>query len=209
MKEYEESSQPKDNKTFYYVVRGTIYDTFKFDVFMTAFFAFMGEISAIAYSMFLKVLVDYLKDDKAPVYMGVIYVLIFGLLMLCSSICRNQYFFRGCVVALNIRKTLISALYTKISKLSMKSLTETNSGKLITIVSGDIQAIERALGAAPIILAAPFVNIIAYLILGFSAGWEYAGITFAIWIIIMISQHLASEKAKSLKLKESKINDER
>lgn len=91
----------------------------------------------------------------------------------------------------------------------MKSLTETNSGKLITIVSGDIQAIERALGAAPIILAAPFVNIIAYLILGFSAGWEYAGITFAIWIIIMICQHLASEKAKSLKLKESKINDER
>lgn len=89
VKAYEESSQPKDNKTFYYVIRGTLYDTFKFDVFVTAFFAFMGEFSAIAYSMFLKVLVDYLKDDEAPIYMGVIYVLIFGLLMLCSSICRN------------------------------------------------------------------------------------------------------------------------
>ena len=68
----------------------------------------------------------------------------------------------------------------------MKSLTETNSGKLVTIVSGDIQAVERALGAAPIILAAPFVNLFAYLILGFTAGWEYAAITFAIWIIIMV-----------------------
>jgi hypothetical protein len=42
------------------------------------------------------------------------------------------------MTAMKIRKTLVIAMYLKISKLSMKSLTETNSGKLISIVSGDI-----------------------------------------------------------------------
>ena len=187
MKAYEErKANDKDALSFYYVVRNAVFSTFFNDVAECAFYSFMGEICAIAYTMFLKVLIDYLKDDEAETWLGFVYVGIFGILMLFSSIFRNLYFFNGCVFSCTMRKTLISALYTKVSKLSMKSLTETNSGKLITIVSGDIQAIERSLGAAPIIIAAPFVNVTAYLILGFTAGWEYAGITFAIWIIIMI-----------------------
>ena len=89
VKQYQESSGEKDNKSFYYVVRGALYDTFKYEFFLTAFFACMGEVFAILYSMFLKVLVDYLKDEDAPLYMGVIYVAVFGLLMTLGSICRN------------------------------------------------------------------------------------------------------------------------
>ena len=37
-----------------------------------------------------------------------------------------------------MRKTLVSAMYDKVSVLSMKSLTETNPGKLITLISADI-----------------------------------------------------------------------
>ena len=37
-----------------------------------------------------------------------------------------------------IKKLLTSLLYNKIEKLSVKSLTETNSGKLISLVSADL-----------------------------------------------------------------------
>jgi ABC-type multidrug transport system fused ATPase/permease subunit len=104
---------------------------------------------------------------------------------------------------------MISAIYTKISKLSMQSLTETNSGKLITIVCGDIQAIERSLGITSVVLAAPFINMIAYIVLGLTSGWIYAGITFAIWVAIMICQEFSSRYTKVLKMKESVCNDER
>lgn len=108
-----------------------------------------------------------------------------------------------------MRKTLINAMYLKISKLSQKSMTETNSGKLVTIVSGDIQSIERALGFVPAIFSSPFTNLVAYVILGYSAGWKYSLIAFLMWVIIMIGQHYSSRKTKDLKQKESRFNDER
>ena len=62
-------------------------------------------------------------------------------------------------------------MYNKICKLSMKSLTQTNSGKLITIISGEIQSIERIMGLVGVIFAAPFINIVAYVVLAFTNGW--------------------------------------
>lgn len=48
-------------------------------------------------------------------------------------------------MAIRMRKAIISAMYDKVALLSVKSLTETNSGKLITIISGDIFNVERAI----------------------------------------------------------------
>ena len=67
----------------------------------------------------------------------------------------------------------------------MKSLTETNSGKLITIVSGDIQAIERPLSMVALIMAVPLINLMAYIIIGLTSGWIYSAITCAIWVVIV------------------------
>ena len=63
---------------------------------------------------------------------------IFGALMTVGALFKNFFVFQGYNMAIKMRKTLIAAMYSKISRLSMQSLTETNSGKLITIVSGDI-----------------------------------------------------------------------
>lgn len=62
---------------------------------------------------------------------------------------------------------------------------------------------------ASIVFVAPLINLLAYVAMGFTSGWEYALITFIVWLFIMIAQHVSSEKNKQLKLKESKINDER
>ena len=125
-------------EVYYYIVRNALWDTFGSEVLLTAFLAFMGEFSAICYTMFLSVLITYLKNPEIKYYWGILYLVIFALMMLCSSVFRNQYIMKGSIVALKIRKTVISAMYGKVAKLSMRSLTETNSGKLITIVSGDI-----------------------------------------------------------------------
>jgi ABC-type multidrug transport system fused ATPase/permease subunit len=108
-----------------------------------------------------------------------------------------------------MRRTLISGMYDKVAKLSMKSLIETNSGKLITLISSDIFSIERGLSNAPYILAAPFINIAAYIFLGFSAGWWYSLATFGLWILVFIGQHFTSKIVKTLKQKEGLINDNR
>jgi hypothetical protein len=64
-----------------------------------------------------------------------------------------------------MRRTLVAALYDKCVKLSMKSMTETNSGKLISLISADLLTVERGLSFFPILLAAPFINLFAYYLL--------------------------------------------
>ena len=93
--------------------------------------------------------------------------------------------------------------------MTIKSLTETDSGKVISIISGDLQAIARPLCFTSIILAAPFVNLTAYIVLAITSGVEYALITFAWWILLIILQHYASQMTKRMRGMESSYNDER
>lgn len=67
----------------------------------------------------------------------------------------------------------------------MKSMTETNSGKLISLISADLFGVEKGLSFFPILLAAPFINLVAYVFLAQSVGIIYTFVTFGLWIILM------------------------
>jgi ABC-type multidrug transport system fused ATPase/permease subunit len=163
--------EEKNSLNYYYTIRNAIWATFRKDVMIGGFTYFLGETCAVGYTSLLVYIINYLKDESASLTDGIILICIFGVLMTVGALCKNFFVFSGYQTAIKIRKTLIAAMYSKISRLSMQSLTETNSGKLITIVSGDIQAIERSLAICSIVLAAPFINLIAYTVLIFTSGW--------------------------------------
>jgi ABC-type multidrug transport system fused ATPase/permease subunit len=91
----------------------------------------------------------------------------------------------------------------------MKSIAQTNSGKLVTIVSSDIHSIERQMCCIPIVIAAPFINIVVYIIIGLTSSWEFSLIVFLLWMVVMTFQFLVSERQKKLKKKEALHGDER
>ena len=103
----------------------------------------------------------------------------------------------------------MAALYDKVVKLSMKSMTETNSGKLVSLISADLFGVERGLSFFPILLAAPFLNILAYCLLAQTVGIVYTFTTFGVWVILMILQYWSSKWGKNLKAAESGLNDDR
>jgi hypothetical protein len=78
-------------------------------------------------------------------------------------------------------------MYEKVGKLSMKSLIETNSGKLITLISADMFQVERGLVISPVVFAAPFVNLLCYIFIGISVGWWYSLAIFLAWIITFMT----------------------
>jgi ABC-type bacteriocin/lantibiotic exporter with double-glycine peptidase domain len=59
------------------------------------------------------------------------------------------------------------------------------------------------------VIAAPFVNLTAYVVLWKTSGPEFALITFFWWIFLLICQYFTTEKNKGFKSKESSYNDER
>ena len=113
------------------------------------------------------------------------------------------------MLSINIRKALTLSLYNKIEKLTIKSLTETDSGKLISIISGDLQGLTRSMCFITVLIAAPLINLTAYGIIWKTSGLEYAVITFIWWIALLIMQYYSSELYKKYKYKESGYNDER
>jgi hypothetical protein len=85
--------------------------------------------------------------------------------MIAAQILRNFYILSGVHVTLKLRRTLVSALFYKVTKLSVKSIASTNSGKLISLISADLFLIEKGLALFPNLLAAPFIIIVGGVLL--------------------------------------------
>jgi len=115
----------------------------------------------------------------------------------------------GGVVAVEIRKVTVSAMYDKIGKLSVKSLTETNSGKLISLVSSDLFQIERPISIMFMVFVIPLLNIVVAVIIGYTEGFIYAITTFVLWLIMMLLQWLTTRKLKQYQMQLGMINDKR
>jgi len=128
-----------DGKANHYIsLRNAVIRSFGGTLIHSAFFAFLGECCVITFTTYMIVIIDFLKDETAPKYMGYVHATVFSTMMLISVVMKNESQIIGFRNSVAIRKSLTNAMYTKISKLSMESLTKTNSGKLITIVSGDL-----------------------------------------------------------------------
>jgi len=59
-------------------------------------------------------MIEYLKDDEAEQSEGIILIVVFALLMFMQALVKNQYFIKGAILSINVRKTLISAMYKKV-----------------------------------------------------------------------------------------------
>lgn len=133
--------------------------------------AFCAEANTLFSTFMIRYLAQYLKKPEDDAEEAAILVGLFSAATILGSIFRNFYIYYGYAMALEARKLLVSAIFDKVGRLSMRSLTETNSGKLVTLVSADIFTIERPLAVAPFGLASPFINMGCYGLIWYIAGW--------------------------------------
>mmetsp|Transcript_1952 Transcript_1952/g.2859 ORF Transcript_1952/g.2859 Transcript_1952/m.2859 type:complete len:151 (-) Transcript_1952:2932-3384(-) len=91
----------------------------------------------------------------------------------------------------------------------MRGVVETNSGKLISLISSDLFTVERGLVGFPNIVGAPVINLVAFIFLWRTLGWEYMALVAGIWAIIMCLQECSARITKSLKQTEGAKSDER
>ena len=160
------------------MVRMALFKTFKWDFITCASFTIVGECTGIFSCYFISFLIKYLRNEEAPYTEGVYLIIIFMVVSLVQQLCRNFYVQYGFITAVRMRRTLVAVLFSKVCNLSMKSLIETNSGKLISVISADLFAAERALTFTPLILAFFPVNCFAYMIIGFTSNWYNSLIVF-------------------------------
>ena len=195
---------------YYVILRNSLIQLYFPDIFICFCLTIVSEFLAVFYSYQIKDLINFIKDEAdQDTWKGVRLIAVFFVCMLASQTFRNLYILKGTINSLKFRRTLMVSLFDKVVRLSMKSMTETNSGKLISLISSDLFAIEKGLATFPLLFAAPFINIWACYFLSLSIGIKYTLLVFACWVATMFFQYLSTELLKYYKGVESGINDER
>lgn len=191
------------------IVKGALWYTFRPYWGISAIFAIISECGGLFTCYFIRHLIDYLRDDSASVEHGIVLVVILVVVNFIANYCRNYYIQFGFMTAIRLRRTLVAVIFDKVTKLSMKSLVATNSGKLISVISSDLFAAERSLTLTPLIFCFPIVNVIAYIVIGLTSSWINSLIVFSVWIIMLIVQFVVSKCSRKVRFKASAYNDER
>lgn len=113
------------------------------------------------------------------------------------------------MTSIRMRRTLCAVLFDKVTALSVESMQKTNAGKIITLISADLFAIERGLHFAPMVMVLPVANLFCYLLIGFYFGWVSSLIVFSCFVVALVVQIFAGGQSKKLKKTDSNITDER
>jgi ABC-type multidrug transport system fused ATPase/permease subunit len=119
-----------------------------------------------------------------------------------------NYFFNAIYLGINIRKAVSCIMYKKALRLSQKSKAESSTGKMVTIVSSELQTIDWGIQMVPFIIIAPISTVIAFgfIALDFKEG---AAIGFVGFVLIMLAQMMISKATQVWKYNEGKFSDKR
>ena len=97
-------------------------------------------------------IIEWINDDNASEVQGVWRSILFLIIIFVSIMCKNMFVLYSRLVAVDINKCVASVLYSKVLRLSQKSLALTSTGKLITLVSGELQTIEKTFWYIPLFI---------------------------------------------------------
>ena len=89
----------------------------------------------------------------------------------------------------------------------MKSLSETSSGKLVSIISSDLFQVERGLAFTPLVLASPCVNLLSFVLVGIFYSWEYTAIIAGVWGFTLCMQVVSGMCGLKMKKAEAACTD--
>jgi ABC-type transport system involved in cytochrome bd biosynthesis fused ATPase/permease subunit len=120
------------------VIRYALMSYLKCDILHVILGGITQELIAIFYTFFISYMIRYVKQTKRDIKEGLIIFAIFFVSQGIGAIVRQRALDNAFKTSNEVKKLLTSLIYNKIEKLSVKSITETNSGKLISLISSDL-----------------------------------------------------------------------
>ena len=152
--------------------------------------------------------IEWIRDDSADDYLGYIIAISIATLLIGSILVRHHFFYQGMILGLNIRKSISGIIFKKVLRFSNKSLSENNAGKIITIVSGELQVLEHGITMTPYVIIGPITTILAFILIAINFR-EAAAIGFIGYLLLVFLKLLLSKATLKWKYRESLFSDQR
>ncbi|XP_078376964.1 ATP-binding cassette sub-family C member 4-like [Oculina patagonica] len=126
--------------------------------------------------------------------------------VIAISKCHCDY--RSTMIGMRMRSALLGVIYKQVLQISLSDLTMMTTGHVITLISNDVQRLDRALRFLPNIILAPFAFVAGNVVLFYFIGWPVV-IGMGYLLLILFYQGYGSRLAANLRHKAAVLTDKR
>lgn len=175
---------------------------------LVAILYLFSESLVFASPRILRVLIQFTTSLDEPAWHGYFYALLLLSVMLLNTLIKNIFFFLTQLISIQIRSSIMTAVYRKALLLSNTSRRESTLGEIVNLMAIDSQCLSDAILYLNLSIAAPLIIAIAigelWQILGPSA---LAGLT--VLILLIPANSILANKIKILQVTQMEHKDSR
>ena len=138
-----------------------VWNAFKPELIYSIVLIALSELSEVLSLICVKYIVDWVQGSRST-HFGVAFIVIFIVSTILGVLARNHQFMYSFTLFAKINKGISALLFQKVLRLSQKSSSVVSSGKLVTLVSGELQTIEESSQYIFYVLTKPILLILLF-----------------------------------------------
>uniref|UniRef100_A0A8C6VN87 MRP2 protein n=1 Tax=Naja naja TaxID=35670 RepID=A0A8C6VN87_NAJNA len=156
----------------------------------------------------LKMIINFVSDPKAYLWQGYVFAVLLFVTALVQSLCLQQYFQLCFEVGMNLRTSLMAAIYKKALTVSNVTRKESTVGETVNLMSVDAQRFMDFTVYMHQLWSSPLQIIISLVFLWIELGPSVLAGIGVLMLLIPLNAVLVS-KSRSIQVKNMKHKDER
>ncbi|KAM6265832.1 ATP-binding cassette sub-family C member 2 [Porphyrio hochstetteri] len=186
----------------------TLAKTFWQNLLLSVAFKLVHDGLVFVSPQLLKLLIAFVSDEEAFAWQGYLYAILLFLTALIQSLCLQRYFTFCFQLGINVRASLIAAIYKKALTMSSATRKESTVGETVNLMSADAQRFMDMANFVHQLWSSPLQIILSIVFLWLELGPSVlAGIAVMV-LLIPINGFLVA-KSKTIQVRNMKNKDER
>uniref|UniRef100_A0A8B9NIX5 Uncharacterized protein n=1 Tax=Accipiter nisus TaxID=211598 RepID=A0A8B9NIX5_9AVES len=186
----------------------TLCKTFWQNLLLSVAFKLVHDGLVFVSPQLLKLLIAFVSDEESFAWQGYLYAILLFLTALIQSLCLQQYFSLCFQLGINVRASLIAAIYKKALTMSSATRKESTVGETVNLMSADAQRFMDTANFVHQLWSSPLQIILSIVFLWRELGPSVLAGIAVIVLLIPINGFLVA-KAKTIQVRNMKNKDER
>uniref|UniRef100_A0A8C6VQ71 ABC-type glutathione-S-conjugate transporter n=1 Tax=Naja naja TaxID=35670 RepID=A0A8C6VQ71_NAJNA len=186
---------------------GNVLGIWSLKVYM-AFGVMAFGVMHLGYLFLYRMIINFVSDPKAYLWQGYVFAVLLFVTALVQSLCLQQYFQLCFEVGMNLRTSLMAAIYKKALTVSNVTRKESTVGETVNLMSVDAQRFMDFTVYMHQLWSSPLQIIISLVFLWIELGPSVLAGIGVLMLLIPLNAVLVS-KSRSIQVKNMKHKDER
>ncbi|XP_062352440.1 ATP-binding cassette sub-family C member 2 isoform X1 [Cinclus cinclus] len=202
----EDSGPPKDYPRGWLLK--TLGKTFQQNLLLAVAFKVVHDALVFVSPQLLKLLIAFVSNEDSFAWQGYLYAILLFLTALVQSLCLQQHFSLCFQLGINVRASLIAAIYKKSLTMSGATRKESTVGETVNLMSADAQRFMDAANFIHQLWSSPLQIILSIVFLWGELGPSVLAGIGTMVLLLPINAFLVA-KAKTIQERNMKNKDER